>query len=73
MAYEALIRRADVYRIVLEEYAEGTYVFVFYKSESPWPEEDHLQDNLEIAMRTCEHDYGVPREAWKKIPDPGLR
>ncbi len=72
MAYEALAQKADVYRLVLEERAEGTYIFVFRTRESPWPEQDYLQDSLEIAMRACEDDYGVPRDAWKKIPDPGL-
>ncbi len=72
MAYEALVRRADVYRIVLEEHAEGTYIFVFREPDSPGPEEDYLQDNTEIAMRACEDHYGVPRSAWKEIPNPGL-
>ena len=72
MAYEALVRRVDLHRIVLEEHAEGTYIFVFRKPDSPWPEEDYLQDNTEIAMRACERNYGVPRDAWKEIPNPGL-
>ena len=72
MAYEALARKGDVYRIALEEHAEGTHIFVFRRPDSPWPEEDHLQDSLEIAMCACEHDYDVPRDAWKEIPNPGL-
>ncbi len=73
MAYEALAQKGGVYRIVLEEHPEGTYIFVFRRPDSPWPEEDHLQDSLEIAMCACEDDYDIPRDAWKEIPNPGLR
>jgi hypothetical protein len=72
MAYEALMQRPDLHRVVLEEHSEGTYIFVFRKPGSSRPDEDHLQDDLEMAMRVCEEDYGVPRGSWKEIPCPGL-
>lgn len=72
-AYEARVGRTDVWRLVLEEHPEGTYIFVFRKPQSTWPEEDHLQDDVETAMRVCAKDYDVPREAWKEIACPGLR
>ncbi len=72
VAYEALIRRDDVHRIVLEEHAEGTYIFVFRTPGSSHPDEDHLQDDVAMAMRACEDDYDVPRHLWKEIPNPGL-
>jgi hypothetical protein len=72
MAYEALVRRADMYRVVLEEHVEGTYIFIFRRPGSSGPDEDQLQDNVEMAMRVCEEDYRIPRDVWKEIPNPGL-
>ena len=72
MAYEALIQRPDLDRIVLEEHFEGTYIFVFRQAGSARPDEDQLQDDVEMAMRVCEEDYGVTRDRWNEIPNPGL-
>ena len=72
MAYEAIIEHEGVYRVILEKYTEGVYVFVFEKPDSTFPEQDHLQDDLEMAMHSCEQDYGIPRNMWREIPDPHL-
>jgi hypothetical protein len=67
-AYEVLNPRADIYRIVLEEDPVGVYVLVFLKEGSAFPEYDYLQDDFDMAMRACQQDYGVLRDAWKEIP-----
>lgn len=72
MAYEALVRRDDLDRVILEEHSEGTYIFVFRTPGSSKPDEDQLQDDVAMAMRVCEEDYDVPRELWREIPNPGL-
>lgn len=72
IAYEALIQRDDIHHIVLELHSEGAYIFIFRRPESCRPDEDYLQDDIEMAMRVCEEDYNVPRDAWKEIPKPGL-
>jgi hypothetical protein len=72
MAFEALVQRPDLHRIVLEEHSEGTYIFVFRQAGSARPDEDQLQNDLEMAMRVCEEDYDVARHSWKQIPDLGL-
>ena len=63
MAYEALIQRNDLHHIILEEHAEGTYIFVFRKPGSSRPDEDQLQDDIKMAMRVCEEDYNISHDA----------
>ena len=71
-AYEALLERDDVYRIVLEEYSEGVYVWVFLTSRSACPGKDHLQDSMAQAVSFCERHYNVSRDIWRPIPRLGL-
>ncbi len=73
MAYEAIPNRPGVYRVVLEESPEDVYIFVFQRPDSPFPERDHLQDDLEMAMSACEEDFGIDRGVWCLIPTTGLR
>ena len=72
MAYQVILNQETIYRVVLEERAEGTYIFVFKTSSSRFPEEDSLQDNLEMAMRACEQDYGMNKAEWVEVSDQGL-
>jgi len=69
MAYQVILNRQGIYRILLEQCQEGTYVNVFESEISPGPFKDWLQDDLEMAMRACEQDFGVKREQWQTVPD----
>jgi hypothetical protein len=71
MAYQVILSRPGVYRILLEERAEGVYVNVFETATSRGPEWDWLQDDLDMAMRSCERRYGVSRDQWVKVPHEG--
>lgn len=67
MALEAF-SKDQTNRVVLEEYPEGVYVYVFRKDENS-PSRDHLQDTIEIAKRQAYEDYGVVPETWKETPN----
>ena len=69
MAYQAILNRQGVYRLLLEEYSEGTYVLVFDKSMAPGPAKDYLQLNLAMAKRACEQDFGTSDSDWKEVPN----
>ncbi len=69
MAYEVILNRPAVYRILLEPRAEGMYVNVFDSPNSPGPSRDMLQDDLAMAKRACEQEYGVDPTAWREVPD----
>jgi hypothetical protein len=69
MSYQVILNRQGAYRILLEKRPEGTYVNVFENETSPGPYKDWLQDDLEMAMRSCEQDFGVTREQWQEVPD----
>jgi hypothetical protein len=51
---------------IKEDPATGFYLYVF---EGERCVRDYLQDTLEIAIDTAFEDYGVPRDAWRKIED----
>jgi hypothetical protein len=73
MAYEANPRSPKAFRVVLESYSEGVYVFVFHSATSTFPETDTIQDNYEMAKKACEEDFGIKPHEWKEIRDLGLR
>jgi hypothetical protein len=73
MALQAKVGRAGVSHVVLEEYPEGIYVFVFERPDSPHPYRDYLQDTWDMAKGFCEDEYGIPESGWNQIPDPRLR
>src|SRR6476659_2675600 len=62
MAYEAYPKSSTAFRVVLESYPEGVYVFVFQSEASAFTETDMLQDTLEMAKLACEQDFGVKPE-----------
>ena len=75
MALEAKVGRTGetgVDRVVLEQYPEGVYVYVFERPDSRFPEWDHLQDDWDMAKRACAQDYGIALDVWKEIPDTSL-
>ena len=73
MALEAVLKDHAFERVVLEEYEEGVYVFMFEHKDKRIPDRDYLQDSMELAIEFCEEEFRIPREVWKEIPDPGLR
>jgi len=42
----------------------GFYLYVFEDGKCI---RDYLQDTLELAMECAWEDFGVPKEAWKKV------
>jgi hypothetical protein len=71
MAYEIILNRSGVYRLLLEEYPEGVYMYAFKDADSPGPAVDYLQPDLAIAMDACKEDYGVTLSDWRVVPDEG--
>jgi hypothetical protein len=69
MAHEAVLDRPDVYRVLLEEYPEGTYVNVFQSSTAPGPYRDYLQPTLQIAKHMCLDDFGIQETDWRQVPN----
>jgi hypothetical protein len=69
MAYEVIAKRPGAYRILLEQYSEGVYMYVFEASSSKHYDRDHLLDDFEMAMRLCEREYGVKPCEWTNVPD----
>jgi len=69
MAYQVILDRPDAYRVLLEEYPEGTYVDVFETKTSEGPYKDYLQDDLAMAMHACRLDFGVEPADWCEVPD----
>ena len=67
MAYEAYIETPKVIRLFLEPRVEGVYVNAFSLDGSCMG--DWLQNDLDMAMRQCERDYGVRRDCWVKVPN----
>lgn len=72
MAYEVILNRADVHRILLEPRVEGVYVNVFRPPGHPDGDRDDLQSDLEMAMRSCLRLYGVSPDAWRVVPNEPL-
>jgi hypothetical protein len=69
VAYEVVLDRGNIYRILLEERPEGIYINVFETRESAGPYQDYLQDDLAMAMRACEQDFGIKEEEWRVVPN----
>jgi hypothetical protein len=44
----------------------GFYLYIFEDGKCI---RDYLQDTLEIAMECAQEDYGVSKNAWKKIEE----
>lgn len=44
----------------------GFYLYVFENGQCI---RDHLQDTFEIAIESAFEDYGVPKDAWRKVED----
>lgn len=57
-------------RIELEDAPEGTYIFVYERPGSEYPERDYLQDSLAIAQECCRDDFGVPLSSWSPVDAP---
>jgi hypothetical protein len=72
MAYEVILNRPGVYRILLEEQPEGTYVNVFDSPNSPGPCRDILQDDLAMAKLACKLDYSVEESQWREVENEDL-
>ena len=61
------------YRLVLQPEAEGTYVFIFKRADSRFPERDELQDTVEIAKECCLADFGTPLDSWRAFAGERIR
>jgi hypothetical protein len=73
MAFEAIVNRGGVHKVVLQERPEGVYVYAFPGPENRRLLSDHLQDDLAMA-KSCSADlYGTTEDMWREVPDTGLR
>lgn len=71
MALQADLENAEFTRVVLEEYAEGVYVFIFRQGEEA-PCFDYLQGDWEMAKRCARDICGTTEQMWRTIPDTGI-
>ncbi|MEZ5943040.1 MAG: hypothetical protein R3C18_16735 [Planctomycetaceae bacterium] len=69
MAYEVVLNRTGAYRILLESYPAGVYVYVFESESAPGPYRDWLQDGLEMAKRAGTQDFDTTETDWREVPD----
>ncbi len=69
MAFQVLLKKPGVYRILLECYPEGVFVNVFDSVDSPGPVQDHYQPDLVLAKRFCKETFDVDSSAWTEVPD----
>lgn len=67
MAYQVILNRPGIGRILLEPRIEGVYVNAFSPDGGCFA--DWLQSDLDMAMRHCEQDYGVMRDTWVVVPN----
>ena len=70
MAFETILNRPGVYRLLLEPRVEGVYVNVFTASGEC--SNDWLQSDLEMAMRQCEQEFNVAKSEWVEVPNEPL-
>ncbi len=52
MAWEVVLSRDKLHKIVLQEGPEGTYVLIFESESSGDPEQDHFQADLSMGSRS---------------------
>lgn len=67
MAFQVLLNRDGVHRILLEPRIEGVYVNVF--SLPGFADTDILQADLAMAMRDCKQRFGVESGDWQVVPN----
>ncbi len=67
MAYEVVLKKPGMYRVLLEECKEGVYVNVFATEDALGPYRDTLQDDLAMAQRACAEDYGIDETEWRLV------
>ena len=72
LAFEAIVNRGGVHKIVLQERPEGFYVFSFPGPENKNSLRDDLQDDLAMAKICSAELYGTSDDLWRQIPDTGL-
>jgi len=72
MAYEVIVNKPGLYRILLEEYPEGVYIYIFESPNGPGPEKDYLEHDLESAKRICKMEYGIEEHEWREVPNENM-
>jgi hypothetical protein len=71
VAFQRILNQPGAYRLLLEQYPEVVYMYVFETLHSAGPYMDYLQPDLQIAMTECEKRYGVKTSDWTLVPDEG--
>jgi len=69
MAYEVILNRSPVYRILLEQYMDGVYIDVFDSADSKNSVRDYFQPDFLIALKQCESEYGLTALSFSYVPD----
>jgi len=67
MAYEAIVGRPGVYRVFLEERAEGVYINVFDSANAKEPCKDWLAPHIEGAKLKGKVEYGIQEDDWRQM------
>lgn len=64
----------EIARIVLESHSEGVYIFLFEKiCPGTPPFADYLQDDIEMAKRSCARKFQTTEGGWKCISRTAIR
>ena len=69
MAYQVILNKTGLYRILLECYPEGVFVNIFDSAFSMGPVQDHYQPDLALAKTFCEETLGVDCSSWVEVPN----
>jgi hypothetical protein len=69
MAFEAIVSRVGVYRVFLEERAEGVYVNVFDSQDALEPIKDWLAPHLDGAKLVGKEEYDIQEGDWRQVPN----
>jgi hypothetical protein len=71
-ALEAIVDRGGIYGVVLQERAEGVYVFSFATPENLRSVRDDLQADWPMAKNCSARRYGTTEDMWDEIADTSL-
>ena len=74
MRYVAKVTEHPVVkRLMIYEYSQGTYLFIYDIEEDGPCSWDQWFETLDETMKRAEEEYGVRPGSWDVIPDPPER
>ena len=69
MAFEVILNRPHLYRVLLEDRHEGVYINVFESPAANEPFIDRLAPHLEGAKLGCLEEFGIQEDQWIEVPN----